>query len=105
MPYSSDKRPLPDEIFDKRIRLLHCQIEQIKNVVARGMSLRAIAKMYHVSHKTIWNKVNPGKYEKELEQNRNNKKSAKYYDKKKACQAVIKSRRKKREIVNLFLNT
>lgn len=67
--------------------------EDIKKLYASGeYSLRTLAQMYEVTHKTIYYIVNPQKYAEALKKNSLEKHSKKYYDKDKHREYMRRTR-------------
>jgi hypothetical protein len=82
MPYKSEKIKIEHTQHDKRIRLSEAQKQAIKKEYATGLAThRSLAEKYRVDRKTIYNILNHDKYLKQLEDNKINKHSQKYYNK------------------------
>ena len=77
MPYKSDKMKLSDR-QDRRRKLTDEQHKEIKHLHEQGMSLRGIAKIYHVDKKTISLIVNP---EAKAKQRKHNQETWRLYQK------------------------
>lgn len=102
MPYKSEKIIIDHTINDKRIKLTDEQKEKIKEEYATSLiSQRALAKKYNVNRKTIYNILHPDKYQAQLDANKEEKHSVKYYNKEKHKEYIKKHRRYKQ---NLYVN-
>ena len=102
MPYKSEKIIIDHSQYDKRIRLTEQQKEEIRKEYKTGLAThRSLAEKYKVSKKTIYNILNHEKYLKQLEQNKINKHSQKYYNKEKHKEYIKQHRRYKQK---LYLN-
>ena len=102
MPYKSEKIKIDHTKNDKRIRLTDEQKEQIKQEYNSSLiSQRALANKYKVDRKTIYNILHHDKYLQQLERNKEEKHSAKYYNKEKHKEYIKKHRRYKQ---NLYVN-
>lgn len=102
MPYKSEKIIIDHTKNDKRIKLTDEQKELIKQEYNTSLiSQRALANKYKVDRKTIYNILHPEKYLQQLELNKEEKHSAKYYNKEKHKEYIKKHRRYKQ---NLYIN-
>lgn len=99
MPYKSEKIRIEFTEHDKRIKLTTEQKELIRKEYQTGLiSQRGLAKKYNVSKKTIFNVVNPEKYLRQLEKNREENHSKAYYKKDKQREYVKEHRRYKQDL-------
>lgn len=102
MPYKSEKLIIDHTSHDKRIRLTEEQKAAIRKEYATGLAThRSLAEKYRVDKKTIYNILNHEKYLKQLERNKIEKHSAKYYNKDKQREYIKAHRRYKQ---NLYIN-
>ena len=99
MPFKSEKIKIEFTENDRRIKLTTEQKEIIRKEYSTGLiSQRGLAKKYNVSKKTIFNIVNPEKYLRQLEKNKEEKHSKAYYKKEKQKEYIKKHRRYKQDL-------
>lgn len=53
MPYKTDKLPLASQFLDRRVKLLNCQQERLKKMHADGVSIHALASIFHISRRSV----------------------------------------------------
>lgn len=101
MPFKSEKINIDHTKHDRRIRLSEEQKQAIRKEYATGLAThRSLAEKYRVNRKTIYNILNPDKYLKQLEENKINKHSQKYYKKEKHREYIKEHRRYKQNLYN-----
>ena len=99
MPYKSEKIKIDHTEHDKRIKLTEQQKETIRKEYATGLvSHRNLAEKYNVNRKTIYNILNPDKYQQQLERNKENNHSKQYYNKEKHKDYIKQHRRYKQKL-------
>jgi transposase-like protein len=99
VPYKSEKIKIDHTQHDKRIRLSEEQKQAIRKEYATGLAThRSLAEKYRVNRKTIYNILNHDKYLKQLEENKINKHSKKYYQKEKHREYIKIHRRYKQKL-------
>lgn len=99
MPFKSEKIIIDHTENDKRIKLTDEQREKIREEYSTGLiSHRNLAKKYNVNRKTIYNILHPNKYQEQLEKNKEEKHSQKYYDKEKHKEYIKEHRRYKQAL-------
>lgn len=99
MPYKMEIEKIKlNENQDRRIKLTSDKKKEIRRLYHEvgGYSLNDLAKIYKVSKKTILITVNEKYRKKEIEMRKGNWK--KYYDKKKHCESIQKTRKYKYEL-------
>lgn len=99
MPYKSEKIKIEHTQHDRRIRLSEEQKQFIRKEYATGLAThRSLAEKYGVDRKTIYNILNHDKYLKQLEKNKINKHSQKYYNKEKHTNYIKNHRQYKQKL-------
>lgn len=99
MPYKSESLKIAGSIYDKRFKLTPEQrMEIIKEYKTEGTAKKALARKYGVSPKTIYNILNPDKYQEQLKRYKQEQHWKEYYDKKKNTAAMREHRRYKHSI-------
>lgn len=96
MPYISDKLKIGNKKLDRRVKLQEKDREDIRELytIAR-VSLRGIARKYHVDKKTIKFIVDPSYYQQQLKKYSIEKHSQKYYVRENHTKSVREHRRYK----------
>lgn len=95
MPYKSETqhKKIPLEL-DRRIKLTDDQREDIRNLYGSWLySQNSIARLFWVHRKTIYNVVNPEKYQAQLDRYSKEKIFQKYYNSEIHKEAMRKTRR------------
>lgn len=81
MPYVSEKIKIAGTKYDRRKQLTNKDRLEIADKYATGdYTQRKLAQEYQVDRKTIWNTLNPQKYQEQLKRRRKEKAHLKYYD-------------------------
>ena len=102
MPNKLDNVALNSPFFDRRVKLLPCQKENVKNLHDRGASIRAIARMYNVDKRTVQFTIYPERKEQNYKLRVERGGSTQYYNKEKHTKAIASVRNRKKEIHNKF---
>lgn len=103
MPYRTERIPLASPFWDRRVKLLPCQKEMIPSLHERGMSIRAIARMYGVDKRLIQFILFPERKDKNLADRELRGGSARYYDKTENTKAMRDHRRYKHDKLSPFI--
>lgn len=99
MPYVSEQIKIAGTKHDRRKKLTDDERVEIVDKHATGKySQRQLARIYQVDRKTIYNILNPNKYQKQLERRRKEKVHLKYYDKEYHTKAIREHREYKQTL-------
>lgn len=98
MPYISEKHAIRDPFLDRRIKLIPCQKEMILYWHERGLSLRKLAIMFHVSRRLIQFVADPKKHEENILRRSERGGSSQYYNRKAQSEYMRRHRRHKDNI-------
>lgn len=89
---------IKNPIFDRRFKLLPCQIEMIPTWYKQGESINELAKRLKVSYSTIYFITKPYQAERNKELGIKRGGSSIYYDKNKHTESVTKHRKYKTQL-------
>ena len=95
MPSKYDNVPLDSPFFDRRVRLLPCQKENVKLMHDRGASIRSISRMYGVDKRLIQFIIYPERLKKNIELRRERGGSNIYYNREQHTESMSSLRKHK----------
>lgn len=98
MPSITDNKALGSQFLDKRTKLLDCQKQRVKAMYEQnGISIRGLARIFHVDRRTIDFILYPEKHEQNLKTRAANGGSTKYYVRNTHTAAMKRHRQHKKE--------
>ena len=98
MPAKVDRMTLGSPFPDRRVKLLPCQKERMKAMRKEGLSLRQLAKVFHVDKRTVQFVCDPEKLEACQAARARRGGSKRYYVKHKNTEAMRKHRKHKERL-------
>lgn len=101
MPYKTDKQALNDPFLKRSAKLIDCQRQMVHYWHARGMSIRAISKLFRVNKRLIQFILFPEREERNKELRKARGGSKPYYDKEKHREVMKEHRRYKYKTLSL----
>lgn len=99
MPRKTDITPINNKFLDRRTRLLDCQKEMVKYWYDRGISIRAISRMFKVDKRTIQFLLFPERLKKNIQDRKERGGWKQYYNKTEHAQAIKEHRNYKKAIL------
>ena len=101
MPRLTDSLPLESKFLDRRIKLLPCQKEMVKWWYDnKGLGIRELAKMFHVSRRSIQFILFPERLKRNKELRADRGGSKVYYNKDKWREEMKEHRNWKKEVLS-----
>ena len=100
MPRKTDTMAIKDPFLKKTAKLLPCQKEMIKYWINKGLSQRAVAKIFNCSRRSVIFIAYPERHKENLERRRERGGSKVYYDRAKHTKAIKEHRDYKKDLFN-----
>ena len=100
MPRKTDSQALSDKFLKRSSKLLDCQKEMIIHWRNEGLSQRELARMFHVSRRTITFIIDPKKLEENKKRRAERGGSKQYYNKEKHTLSIKEHRDYKKKVLS-----